>query len=256
MLRVMRPRWLVLLSLLAGPTVRADGSPAAKDVPRAVLEGERRLRLEGPPAPATERAPAKFPPDAQILTTGPAPGLLGACGTMVGVAPGFAVMGAAYRAFWMGVLAAAVPHPGVRLERGGRAAGVLAWQLTYGLPVTPVRAEVLPLGCGNEIRDEFRSHRVVLEPGIVWSRHAELYVRPGYRFLWHVGRSPFAVGTGIGSTVSLTGDDSTRASVAPELLLEYGRCCAPGYGLLTVRWDRYLSGGTRDAFLVAFGLAY
>lgn len=192
----------------------------------------------------------------QILTARPVPDFLGACGTVVGVAPGFAVMGAVYRAFWMGVLSAAVPHPGVRVERGGDAAGVLSWQLTYGLPVPPVRAAVLRLGCGNEIRDEFRSHRVVLEPGIVWSRHPELYVRPGYRFLWHVGASAFGVGAGIGSTVALTGDDSTRASVAPELLLEYGRCCAPGYGLLTVRWDRYLSGATRDTLLVAFGLAY
>ena len=58
-------------------------------------------------------------------------------------------------------------------------------------------------------------------------------IRGGYRYIWHRAGARVGFGAGIGSTGELRGPDTPRASLSPELLVHYGRCCLSGYLLLS-----------------------
>lgn len=83
--------------------------------------------------------------------------------------------------------------------------------------------------------EELKSHRIVLEPGLVLGNPPVIFVRPAYRFLWHPATSGIGIGAGVGSTWELTGGLGVRGSASPEVVLQLGRCCGPGYALLSLR---------------------
>jgi hypothetical protein len=163
-------------------------------------------------------------------------------------------------AFWMSyaqamtdagtlLVAALVPHVGVRMQDDPwslRPAFAFPWSLAFG-PAMASSARV----CGT---DDHRPHRAVLEPGVVVASPVLFYVRPGYRLLWHAAEWRTGFGAGLGSTVQIVGVPTARASVSPELLLQVGRCCRPGYVLVSLRYDHYWQGTGRNELMASAGI--
>ena len=122
------------------------------------------------------------------------------------------------------------------------------WSLPLGRP-----EESSPYGhCAEAYHNR---HRLVLEPGIVLNASEAIFVRAGYRYIWHRAGARVGFGAGIGSTGELRGPDTPRASVSPELLVHYGRCCVSGYLLLSLRYD-YFPGAGPGAAAASIGFTY
>jgi hypothetical protein len=138
------------------------------------------------------------------------------------------------------LIASIVPHFGAQL-RVQTPAAVVAWP--WSIPIGPAFTCSRKQGTFT-IRD-FRSNRLMLEPGFVFgNRGTGVYVRPGYRFLYHPSEWVVGIGAGVGSTIELAGnkEPSGRPSVSPEALIQFGHCCDAGYFTLTFRFDHYFAG--------------
>lgn len=147
---------------------------------------------------------------------------------------------------------AVLPTVGVHLQRDSRTPGLaLSW--SYSLPFGPVTA--CRSGAPGDVQ-EFRSLRLVLEPGLVVRRPVSAFLRPGVRGLWHPSGARIGVGVGIGSTLAWIDAARVAASISPELVLHLGRCCRPGYLLFTVRADRYLPRREPDTLIANVSLAF
>ena len=149
------------------------------------------------------------------------------------------------------LVAAVVPHVGVRLQDEPWSLGPAfgwPWSLAFG-PATASSRRI----CGT---DDHLPHRLVLEPGIVVASRVLFYFRPGYRFVWHAAGGRTGFGAGLGSTVEIVGVPEVRASVSPELLLHLGRCCRPGYLLVSLRYDRYWQGTGRNELTASVGITF
>ncbi len=133
-------------------------------------------------------------------------------------------------------VAAVVPSVGIELDRAHDGPALaLAWSASVPFgPVTACRS-------GRHSRDLYRLRalRAVLEGGVVLRSSAWPYLRPGLRGIWHRSAWPLGIGAGLGTTLALMPDAHGAASVSPELLLHYGRCCDPGYLLLALRADMF-----------------
>jgi hypothetical protein len=149
------------------------------------------------------------------------------------------------------VVASVLPHPGLRIQPDGTGPHMTLswpWSLPFGQP-----GETSSYGhCGKAYHHR---HRVVLEPGIVLNAAEGLFVRAGYRYIWHRANTRVGFGAGIGSTGELRGPDTPRASVSPELLVHYGRCCVSGYLLLSLRYD-YFPGAGPGVAAASIGITY
>jgi len=150
-------------------------------------------------------------------------------------------------------LAAITPSVGFEVDREhDRPAFALAWSAT--LPWGPVTA------CRASRRSHdlytLRSLRAVVEGGVLIRSSTTPYVRPGLRAIWHRSAWPIGVGAGLGSALALTSDKHGAVSVSPELLLHYGRCCAPGYLLLALRADVFFPRTTPASAVASVTFAY
>lgn len=161
------------------------------------------------------------------------------------------------------LVATAVPHMGVGF-RSSQPEFVISWPLSVSLGPA--------MSCsrkdGTFDIDKSRPNRLVLEPAI-WAADAgtTFSLRPGYRFLWHptgflLGFAGF--GAGIGTTLELArprvvppGNKEPRASLSPEIVIQLGTCCSPGYVTLTTRFDFFFDGpATPVAFSTTMGFTY
>jgi hypothetical protein len=145
------------------------------------------------------------------------------------------------------------PAVGLELQRGSDLPAVsLAWSAT--LPVGPVTA----------CRSSRHSHdlytlqplRLVAEGGVVIRSHPWPYLRPGVRAIWHRSAWPLGVGAGLGSTLAVMPGRRGAASISPELLLHTGKCCAPGYWLLTLRADFFYPRSEPTAAVASLTFAF
>jgi len=148
--------------------------------------------------------------------------------------------------------AVVLPHPGFTW-RDDAPGFVLSWPGSG--PFGPVTACTRTGGGFHE----HQPFRFVFEPGLVVTDEVSLFVRPGLRYLWHRSTSSFGWGIGVGSTLEWTNMDRFSASVSPELLAQYGKCCSPGYTMVAVRLDEFIlrSEGTAITAITAnVGLTY
>ena len=152
------------------------------------------------------------------------------------------------------LLASIIPHFGAQL-RGQTPAAVVAWP--WSIPIGP--AFTCARKQGTFTVREFRSNRLMLEPGIVSSnRGTGVYVRPGYRFLYHPSEWVVGVGAGVGSTIELAGNREPpgRPSVSPEVVIQFGHCCESSYFTLTFRYDHYFAGDSTNILGGALGYTF
>lgn len=136
------------------------------------------------------------------------------------------------------VLATVLPHVGAQL-RGDSPAAVVSWpwSVPFGPSFTASRTQ------GTFTVRDYRAHRALLEPGVFSSpKGAGFYLRPAYRFFFHPSDWVVGLGAGVGTAVEITKAEPFRASLSPEIVLQFGHCCDPGYFNLTVRFDRYFTG--------------
>lgn len=158
-----------------------------------------------------------------------------------------------------GVLTTITPDGGVRVDDQGQFYLTASWplQIAFG---TESGRQVLDFGdCAESYVEVYRAHRVVLEPILSATLHDDeldfaFDTRPAYRFLWHSGESDWGIGAGIGSTIQWL--DGIRASVSPELLVQYGECCVPSYLTVSLRYDRFFAGDTVNLFGVSAGWTF
>jgi hypothetical protein len=240
---------------------------AAQAAPAPAESQDLIPRLREPTLAPTPRAPTLMPPlrepalDRPTVLPGLAPMQLEAllrnrqaneCMTMKyfgeGMAAGFQEL------YWSSarMLAIIAPHPGLRWQRGETARATLSWP--WSLPFGPATASTSThWTCSENVTHEHRPHRIVLEPGLTLAAPLGLFVRPGYRFLWQRASGRLGLGLGLGSTIELRGPATPRASISPELLFRYGRCCHPGYVLLALRYDRF---GDGSAYSASLGIRY
>jgi len=151
------------------------------------------------------------------------------------------------------LLATIIPHAGAQLRTEDVAAVISwPWQLAIGPAFTCSRKT------GSFTVKKYRSHRLMLEPGIVSSaRGVGIFTRPGYRFLYHPSDWVVGVGGGIGSTIELTGNrEPVRPSLSPEVVLQFGHCCDSSYFTLAMRYDRYFGGEVKDIVWGSLGYTF
>jgi hypothetical protein len=177
------------------------------------------------------------------------------CGTIQALGPALgASFEARFRVLW-GSVFALVPHPGFHYQEGTDSSFAISWP--WSLPFGPAsERQVTKRFCVNDQVDEHKPHRLLAEPGIVFTGKTTVFVRPGYRFVWHPKDWRFGVGAGIGSTMELRGEHGFRASLSPELLVQFGKCCKPFYSMLALRYDRFFTDNAKDAVLVNIGITY
>lgn len=151
------------------------------------------------------------------------------------------------------VLATIIPHVGAQY-RAENPAVVVAWP--WSLPFGPAYTCSRRQGSFNV--SAFRSHRALLEPGVVSSqRGTGVYVRPGYRFIYHPSEWVVGAGGGLGSTVDIAGNrEPFRFSISPEAVLQFGHCCDAGYFILSLRYDHYFKGTATEIFGGTLGFTY
>jgi len=152
----------------------------------------------------------------------------------------------------IGRFIAFVPSLGLELERSSPSPGLaIFWTAT--LPFGPVTACRFSRGGNLYV---LRPLRLVIEPGILVRKPFCAFLRPGLRAIWHRSAWPLGLGAGIGSTLFVSDADRGSASISPELLVHYGRCCAPLYFLLSIRADRFFPRRQPDAVTASLGFAY
>jgi hypothetical protein len=144
-----------------------------------------------------------------------------------------------------------IPHVGAQL-RAETPAAVVSWPWSF--PLGP--ASTCSRKRGVFVLNKHKPHRLLLEPGIVSSnRGVGFFTRPGYRYIHHPSDWVVGVGGGLGTTIELSGNrEPTRASLGPEGVLHFGRCCGPSYFTLALRYDHFFAGEVRD--LVSTSLGY
>lgn len=149
--------------------------------------------------------------------------------------------------------ASAVPHVGAQL-RVETPAAVVSWP--WSVPLGP--ASTCSRKQGTFTVNNFRSHRALLEPGLVAStRGLGLFVRPGYRFIYHPSEWVVGIGGGLGSTIELAGNrEPLRPSLGPEGVMQFGRCCDSSYFTFAIRYDRYFSGEARNILWGSLGYTF
>ncbi len=151
------------------------------------------------------------------------------------------------------VLATVIPHVGAQV-RLDEPAAVVSWPWTF--PLFPATA--CSRTRGTFVVDKYRSHRLMLEPGIVSSnRGTGFFTRPGYRFLYHPTDWVVGVGGGLGTTIELSGQrEPFRASLGPEAVVQFGHCCEPSYFTFAIRFDHYFAGNVKDVFGGSLGYTF
>ena len=152
------------------------------------------------------------------------------------------------------LLASSLPHFGAQL-RGQDPAAVVTWP--WSVPIGP--GFTCSRKQGTFSVRQFRSNRLLLEPGIVSStRGTGAYVRPGYRFLYHPSEWVVGLGGGLGSTIELVGnrEPSGRPSLSPEVVIQFGHCCESSYFTLTFRYDHYFAGDATNIIGGALGYTF
>jgi hypothetical protein len=161
-------------------------------------------------------------------------------------------MGDGYAAMAIMQLAMIVPTLGLHAQRGSSAPGMtISWpgQLPFG-PVTACRVST------RGSLEEHRPLRFVFEPGIVVRSPLSVFLRPGVRAIWHRSAWRLGIGAGIGSTLVWIDSDRGAASISPELVMHFGRCCGPGYFLLSLRADRYYPRREPDSAVASLTLTF
>ncbi|MBK8015174.1 MAG: hypothetical protein IPK13_28020 [Deltaproteobacteria bacterium] len=150
-----------------------------------------------------------------------------------------------------------LPHPGLRIDFDGDPRTRLSLSWPWSLPFGPASATIVKKRmCSDDWVDRFVPNRLVFEPGVVIGDRETVFMRSGYRFLWHPATSRIGVGAGVGSTVEVRGHDGLRASLSPEALLQFGACCRPVYATLSLRYDYFFTGQSHHSLLVSLGLSY
>ncbi len=155
----------------------------------------------------------------------------------------------------LGAAATVLPSIGGRFGREPQNARMqLSWP--WSLPVGPPMSVTRTLGTCRERTFSFKPIRLLLEPGLAWTSPLTLFVRPGMRFVFHPADWRLGIGAGVGSTLEARGPWGFRASLSPELLLHWGRCCAPGFVTLSLRYDRFFAGEEHDAVTTSIGFSF
>jgi hypothetical protein len=125
------------------------------------------------------------------------------------------------------VLRDATPEPGV------------SWPWSF--PIGP--ASNCSRAPGGYDLKKYRPFRLMFEPGMIFGdKSIAVFVRPGLRFLYHPTAWFVGLGGGIGSMYEFTGAEPARASLSPEVLIQFGRCCEPGYVTLSFRREIFFAG--------------
>lgn len=151
------------------------------------------------------------------------------------------------------LLATVIPHFGAQ-TRAENPAAVVSWPLT--LPIGP--AFTCSRKQGTFTVRTFKSHRLLLEPGIVASKvGAGFFTRPGYRFLYHPSDWVVGAGGGLGTTLEISGNrEPTRASLGPEAVIQFGHCCDASYFTFALRYDRFFSGTNLNILWGSLGFTF
>jgi hypothetical protein len=151
------------------------------------------------------------------------------------------------------LLASIIPHFGAQL-RIDTPAALISWP--WSLPIGPAYTCARRQGTFRVY--DFRAHRLMLEPGIVSSqRGTGVLVRPGYRFLYHPSDWVVGAGGGIGSTIETVGkSEPFRASIGPEIVMQFGHCCDSSYFTLAFRFDRYFAGTSKNIIGGSLGYTF
>jgi hypothetical protein len=151
------------------------------------------------------------------------------------------------------MLASAIPHIGAQL-RSETPAAVISWpwQIPFGPAFTCSRRQ------GTFTVRGFRSHRILLEPGVVASqRGIGVFARPGYRFIYHPSDWVVGAGGGLGSTIEISGNrEPLRPSLSPEAVMQFGHCCEASYFTLAMRYDRFFGGETKNILWGSLGYTF
>jgi hypothetical protein len=96
-------------------------------------------------------------------------------------------------------------------------------------------------GLKGEAGEGLRPNRAVVELGLIQSQGGgrSYYLRPGLRRFWQ-STGIWGFGLGLGFTNSLS--KNMNSGVSQEILLSLGRCCSPGFLIVSVRYEYLLSG--------------
>jgi len=228
----------VALAALAAVVCFTASAPARADL---VEELARISHAEGRPLPAATHADSRQSCAELAMDDRPPPAQL--------IHADWAEVYDLLRSWRTMLWAVAVPHAGFTW-RDGAPGFVLSWPGSG--PFGPVTACTRNDGGFHE----HRPFRFVFEPGVAVMEEVSLFVRPGLRYLWHGSASSLGWGIGIGSTLEWTDMDRFSASVSPELLVQYGRCCSPGYMMVAVRLDAFVPRGEGTAITASVGFTY
>jgi hypothetical protein len=164
-------------------------------------------------------------------------------------------MTTSWRNFGYGLLATLAPDLGLRMGSGPplvRFQLSWPWTLPFGPPMSITRSSD---ECDQRLY-ELKPLRLLFEPGIVFTSTTTLYARPGLRFVFHPAGWSAGVGAGIATTIEALGPWGVRASVSPEMLVHWGRCCEPGFLSLSLRYDRFFAGEELNAVTTSVGFSF
>jgi hypothetical protein len=237
---------IVAAAWLAAEPARAETPTAATAPPITPAPAPMRiLRLLGPPSGGSD-SPAGCRAMGEALSDY-------ASARPITEMDVYAGMGDGYYAMAIATLSAITPYVGGRVERGsGAPALVLSWSAT--LPFGPVTA--CRVARFSHSLDQFRSLRVVLEPGIIIGRELSVFARPALRAIWHRSSWRVGIGAGLGSTLLWVEGRRGAASISPELLGHIGRCCHPGFFTVSLRGDVYFPRREPDSLSALVGLTF
>jgi hypothetical protein len=150
-------------------------------------------------------------------------------------------------------LATLLPHAGVA-ARAGQPVFSLSWPWSFPLGPTMTCSR----RAGSILVQNHKPLRLVLEPGMFYGdRLFTFWMRPGARFIYQGSDWVVGTGGGLGSTLDIVSrQEGFRGSLSPEALLRFGKCCDPGYFLLSARLDIYFTGTTTLQPTATFGFTY
>ena len=149
------------------------------------------------------------------------------------------------------IAATLIPHVGPVL-RGPTPETMLSWPWSF--PIGPPSACSRRRG-GYDIA-KYRPFRLMFEPGIDLGQTAVVVsMRPGARYIYHPTAWPAGLGGGLGSMIELSGKEPLRASLSPEIVVQLGRCCEPGYFMVGIRHEFFFA-GKNDLWSASVGFTY